>query len=479
MSARTKLGLVSLLLVFIVLWFSGLGYRKLANPDEGRYAEIPREMVVSHDWVTPRLNGIKYFEKPPLQYWATATAYTLFGVSEWATRLWPALTGFLTVLVIGWAGARLFGLAAGAAAALILIGNIYFSVMGHIATLDMGLAFFMSLALVCFLRAQAASADMNPLQRDVDPPRRDADQRQRYWMMGAAAASACAVLSKGVVAIALPGLALIFYSLAQRDVSIWRRLHPIASSAVFLAIAAPWFIAVSRANPEFLRFFFIHEHLERYTTATHHREGPLWYFLPILLIGLVPWIGLLPRAVRAAWLAPRPVGTARTQGTFSNERFLVAWALAIFIFFSASHSKLPAYVLPLVPALALLVGREVARMDPRAVFWRIAVVALIAATVLFGAIQAMEYRYASKPDFVLYESYSVWIKAGLATIFIATCVLYRWRATASGRHRRVCVDDPSGFATHGVGIRKALAAAIGLELGVEIRPVSRRGHAGV
>jgi len=120
--ASTLLWLV--LAVFTILWFSNLEYRILIKPDEGRYAEIPREMVATGDWVTPRLNGLKYFEKPPLQYWATATAYELFGEHQWTSRLWDALTGFMGVLLVWFAGARLFGREAGRYAALLLVSSL-------------------------------------------------------------------------------------------------------------------------------------------------------------------------------------------------------------------------------------------------------------------------------------------------------------------------------------------------------------------
>src|SRR5688572_27076256 len=130
---------LALLLLFLgtILWFGTLDYRKLVKPDEGRYAEIAREMAISGDWITPRLNGIKYFEKPPLQYWVTATAFKLFGVNEWTARLWTALSGFLTVLVVWWAGRRLYDAEVGLYAGAVLFSSIYFHLLGHVSTLDM------------------------------------------------------------------------------------------------------------------------------------------------------------------------------------------------------------------------------------------------------------------------------------------------------------------------------------------------------
>src|SRR5256885_15405824 len=146
--------LLALLAAFSLLWFCNLGYRPLVKPDEGRYAEISREMVASGDWVTPRLNGYKYFEKPALQYWATAAAYEVFGVNEASARLWTALTGFLGVLLVFFTGRRLFGPAAGLYAAAVTASAFLYAFIGHFNTLDMGLTFFLTLAVCAFLHAQ-------------------------------------------------------------------------------------------------------------------------------------------------------------------------------------------------------------------------------------------------------------------------------------------------------------------------------------
>src|SRR5262252_8113968 len=138
--------LALLALAALIIWFVNLDYRKLIKPDEGRYAELSREMAVSGDWVTPRLNGIKYFEKPPLHYWAGAAAFSLVGQHEWTARLWSALTGILGIGLAWFAGRRLFGRTAGLYAALVLGSSMMYVVVGHMNTLDMGLTLFLFLA---------------------------------------------------------------------------------------------------------------------------------------------------------------------------------------------------------------------------------------------------------------------------------------------------------------------------------------------
>ena len=257
-----------MLLIAIIIWCGNLEYRKLVLSDEGRYSEIPRYMAHSGDWITPRLNGIKYFEKPPLQYWATAAAYDLFGEHHWTARLWPALTGFLGVLLLFHAGARLFGTEAGLYAALVLGSSLLYSIAAHINTLDMGLTFFLGLALIGLLLALDARADAGT---------------HRLWMHVAWAGSALAVLSKGLIGIVLPAAVIVLYMLVKRDFAWWRKLHLASGGLLFLAVCAPWFIAVSIANPEFPWFFFVHEHLQRYTSTIHQRYQPWYYFVPILL----------------------------------------------------------------------------------------------------------------------------------------------------------------------------------------------------
>ena len=364
--------LLLLAVVLALLWFGGLGHRKLIKPDEGRYAEIPREMVASGDWLTPRLNDLKYFEKPPLQYWTTAAAYESFGISEWTSRLWTALTGFLGVLVIGYTASRLYGGHAGIYGATALASSLAYVLLAHFNTLDMGLSFFMSVTLCATLLARSARAEVDEPGAHCGSPPVQAQSRAARWMMLAWAAMALAVLSKGPVAAVLSGGALVLYVLFTRDWTLLKMLAPVRGLAIFLVIAAPWFIAVSRANPEFAHFFFIHEHVERFLTTEHKRTGPVWYFVPVLLVGLLPWLSVACSALARAWRAPARDG-------FFPARMLLAWSLVIFVFFSASGSKLPSYVLPMFPALALLIAGEIVRIDLRTLKRHLIGIAVLAA----------------------------------------------------------------------------------------------------
>ena len=393
--------LIALLLAFALVWMGTLGCRKLVTPDEGRYAEISREMALSGDWVTPRLNGIKYFEKPPLQYWATAAAFKTFGETEFSARLWTGLAGLLAVLATFFTGRRLFGAEAGLIAAAVCASSLLFVFMGHFNALDMGLAGCLHLAVCCFLLAQQGK-----------------EKQGRRWMLAAWAALALAVLAKGIVALVLTGATLVLYSLTTRDFSPWRRFTPVSGGLLFLAVAAPWFVAVSAANPEFARFFFIHEHFERFLTKTHGRVEPAWYFLPVLAIGFLPWTTLALQAVPGSW--------RRSGEGFQPRRFLLLWCLVVLGFFSASGSKLPSYILPLFPALALLVGEALPRLSTRAVQVHLAFVAALAsaATILAPKVARLGDE-ASLPEAM--ADYAVWL-TGSAALWLAAALAALWLA---------------------------------------------------
>lgn len=348
--------LTLVLLVVVALWFATLGTRHLLNPDEGRYAEISREMLVTGDWVTPRLNGIKYFEKPPLQYWATAIAYSVFGVNDVAARLWAGLTGFAGIVLVGFAGARLFGPAAGRMAAVITASSLLYVVIGHINTLDMGISFFLELAIFSFLLAQKSAVDSSA---------------ERNWMLSAWAGAALAFLSKGLIALILPSLTLVVYTASTREFSAWRRLHLVKGLLLFLLLTLPWLIAVSQANPEFPQFFFIHEQFERFLSNTHDRDGPWWYFLPLFILGSLPWTFVALRQFKRSWQLETQ------QSSMQTRRFLLLWVATVMVFFSASHSKLPPYIVPVIPMFALFVAEAFTRLDAKALRVHLLVVGVV------------------------------------------------------------------------------------------------------
>lgn len=354
----SRSAVVGILLIFALLWFATLGSRRLLDPDEGRYAEISREMLATGDWLTPRLDGLKYFEKPALQYWMTAGAYRVFGQNEFAARLWTGLTGFAGVVLAWFVGARLFGRAAGLMAASVLASSLLYVAIGHLTTLDMSLTFFLQLSVSSFLLAQRAAY---------------ASKEERNWMLLAWAAAGLAFLSKGLVALLLPALTLIVYTAFTREYSAWKRLHILTGAPLFLLVSAPWIVAVSRANPEFPQFFFLHEQFERFLTTVHKRDAPWWYFIPLFALGALPWTSVLVQTAKSSWQNDVSSG-------FQPKRFLMLWIAVVIVFFSASHSKLPPYIAPVFPATALVLGAALTRIEPRFLQRHF----LIAASLLFA-----------------------------------------------------------------------------------------------
>ena len=346
--------MVVLAAALVLIWFAALPGRALLTPDEGRYASLSLGMLQSGDWLTPRLDGLLYFEKPPLQYWAGAVAMALFGIDEFAARLWPALAGLATVALVAATASALWGRRAGVRAFFIAAATTWINGNSHFLTLDAGLCAALTLTLCAVLRAEHAGFTTGVGRR---------------WVLAAWLGIGLGLLSKGPIAAVLPGAVLVVHSLWRRDFSLWRHLRWVAGPLLALAVAAPWFVLVSWRNPGFASFFFIHEHLDRYLTNVHRREGVWWYFVPVAIGGLMPWTGALP------WLL-RP-----HRSDFARSLLLV-WAVVIFVFFSASHSKLTSYILPIFPALALLAARALEDASDRALRWILAVPTIAWAAVL-------------------------------------------------------------------------------------------------
>ena len=322
-----------LALFLTVIWLGMLSARPLFNPDEGRYAEIPREMLSGGDWVIPHLNGLAYIEKPPLQFWATALSYRMLGVSEFAARLYTALTALATLLVVGGVARRLWNPQASWRAMAVLSGMLMFVALGQLLTLDMSLTFYLTLSLAAFVLAQT-------------------ETQPRPWLMLLAWAGAgCGVLTKGVVAAAIPAAVLLLYSVYARDFAPWRRLQLAKGLPLFLAITVPWHWLAAQRLQDFLEFFFVHEHLARYLTPVADREEPWWFFGGVFLLGSLPWTVSGLRVLGSGWRRH-----AAPAGKFLPIVFLWIWVIFIGVFFSLSDSKLMPYILPVMPALALLIA---------------------------------------------------------------------------------------------------------------------------
>jgi 4-amino-4-deoxy-L-arabinose transferase-like glycosyltransferase len=323
-----------------ILFFFGLGWIGMIGPDEPRYAAIARAMLMSGDYITPRLNAVAWFEKPPLMYWIAAIGYKLFGVNEAGARFPSALGATVCVFFVYWCGRKLWDRTTGFLAGLILVTSIGFFAFARAASMDMPLTACMTMALVFFLLAVNDTTD----------------SRRRYFYAFYAALG-LGVLAKGPVAVLLAALSLAGFLFLRGKVSEWKTWYP-KGLWITAGVAAPWYIFCTIINGwEFPKEFFINQNLERFATTIHGHGRPFYFFLPVLLLLTFPWTFMLISALR------------RTLG--KNEHVLLWWAIVPFVFFSLSGSKLPGYILPMVPPIALLLSKEM--MQPASRVYRVAV----------------------------------------------------------------------------------------------------------
>lgn len=317
--------------------FSLAAIRPLEDPDEGRYAEIPREMIQSGDWVVPHLNGLIYIEKPPLHYWITALGYQVFGEHPWVVRLASVSLGLAGAALVVFYLMRTAGSVNALAAAAMFASSLLYFVSAQFASLDMTLCFFLTAALTLFAWSQQ--------QRGK--------QAARWKMIGCWIAIAGAIMTKGLIGFVIPAATLCIYSMASRDGAIWRHLQLRAGMLALLVLCTPWFVLMAYRVPGFNQFFFVHEHLARFATDEAQRLQPWWYFVVILAAGMAPWT---PSLVRAC--VERVRNTPAVRKDFDTDLLMLVWSGFILVFFSVSHSKLPGYILPVVPALVIFIARN-------------------------------------------------------------------------------------------------------------------------
>jgi len=404
-----------LLLLFLAVigatYVGTLGRYALSDPDEARYTEIPREMVESGDYVTPRLNYLKYFEKPPLVYWLNALAFRIFGLDEFVARLWPVVFAFLGMAVAYALGRSIYDPWVGGLAVAVLAASPYYFGLSEFLTLDMPLSGLMNVALGAFWLAYARPA------------------RRRAWLLTFYVVTALAVLTKGPVAAVLHGGIVVLFLLLRGE---WRALRWAVSPlgiAVFLVVTLPWFVLVSLRNPEFVHFFVVKQHLARYLDPREHHQ-PVWLYVPILVGGMLPWTLYAAYAPGPLWQALRRLLTLRVS---AGTLYLVVWSVVIFGFFTASGSKLGTYILPMICPAAVLLARfmrgllDAGRIDVQR---RTAVSVIVFAAVAFaGGLIADELLDDWRSEIVLAA-----LRFATPIILlgaIASLLVLRWSAEAS------------------------------------------------
>jgi 4-amino-4-deoxy-L-arabinose transferase-like glycosyltransferase len=360
---NTKPVALSSLAVFICL-FGHLGAFGLVGPDEPRYAWIARAMARTGDWVTPRLYGQPWFEKPILYYWAAAAGFLLHLPDEWAARLPSAFAALLAAMAVGWLGWNYYGEAADSFPTSALLAPLLFSTsvaaigFARAATPDMLFTAMLTLAMATAARVLRSARALGPdADGDSTSPRRDTLSLPLFGTF-----LGLAVLAKGPSAILLAGGAIGLWALATKR---WReaiRLADPLAIAAFAIVSLPWYVLCAVRNPDFLRVFIGQHNVARYLTPVFQHQQPVWFFGPVILLALLPWTALL-------WLVAQE-GLRLSRDRSSNGSpglFFASWAVFPVLFFSLSQSKLPGYILPSLPPLALLTSAALVRALSRPV----------------------------------------------------------------------------------------------------------------
>lgn len=374
MSAIARLAWTVLILATLYFcYFHNLGALGLVGPDEPRYAWIARNMAETGDWVTPRLYGKPWFEKPPLYYWSAALCFKLFGVSEVTARLPSALAALLATLAMAWLAWRVYGAETARWLLLLLPTTVSMIGFSHAAATDMPFAATLTIALVFAAQLLHLLPVSAPNSSTFFTSSTSLTSLIFGFFLGLAA------LAKGPAALVLPGGAVLLWAIfTKRWRDACRCLHPVAIIA-FCVTALPWYNLCARRNPDFFRVFIIEHNFQRYLTPEFQHVQPFWFYLPILLIAFIPW------TLQLVWSVVWAPFKSHWQHRASTVTFFfVCYASFCLVFFSVSQSKLPGYILPAIPVIAMLVATSyVAAPGPKRRYlrWLVSVCAILSTLV--------------------------------------------------------------------------------------------------
>ncbi len=338
MTTRTRTDVLLIAGFCAFLFFYGMGQFGLIGADEPRYAQVAREMLERHDWITPILGGHAWLEKPALYYWQAMLAYSMFGVSDVAARIPAALDATLLVVAV-YLFFRRFRRGVEVDAALITASCAGMIGYAHAASMDMALAATFSIGMLAWWAWR--------------------ESEQRIYLALFYGCMALGMLAKGPVAPFLAAAVIVVLALATRDVRLVLRTLWLPGILLFCALALPWYIAVQMRNPQFFREFILQHNLARFSSDLYHHRQPFWYYLPVTVLAFVPWtvfvIVAFVESVRIWWSERKSV-SAEPDFEFQFRAFTCCWLVVPIAFFSLSQSKLPGYILPAIPAGAVLLA---------------------------------------------------------------------------------------------------------------------------
>lgn len=363
-----------LTIIFSFFYSFMLGNRPLSAPDEARYVEISREMLSTGDYVTPKLNGIKYFEKPVFFYWLTSLSLKLFGMKEWAMRLVPMILAIIGIISVYFTSYFINGRITGILSSVVLGTNLLYYAMSRFINLDMAVGIFISIALLSFLLST----------------KEQLNNYKNIFLSIFFSLCAIATLTKGLIGAIIPGTIILLWIIICRK---WQHLKLAFCPwgiILFFIIVIPWHILIIYRNPEFAYFYFVQEHFLRYLTVMHGRYQPIWFFAPIVLIGLFPWISFFGQTIK----------NLCSKKLNPDNIFLLIWIIFIFTFFSLSNSKLISYILPIFPPASIIIGDYLKKIYKEKAPYLFGIYIYITLCIIFSFLSI----------FVLYDQELIFIK---------------------------------------------------------------------
>jgi 4-amino-4-deoxy-L-arabinose transferase-like glycosyltransferase len=380
------------------LFFFGLSYFGLVGADEPRYAQVAREMLNRHDWITPTLGGKPWLEKPVLYYWQAIIAYHIFGVSDWAARIPSAADATLMVLAV-YLFLRRFRPAFHLDGALITASAAGVIGFARAASTDMPLASTLTIAMLAWYAWY--------------------EGRARSYLVLSFFFLGLGVLAKGPVALLLALLIVVLFAALTHDFETLNETFWIPGIAIFLAVGLPWYIAVQLKNPEFFRVFILQHNLERFGTNLYHHAEPFWYYLPVVLLALIPWTIFVVVAVSKTIAVWRKEKNEKKELRSAEDLnlFLIIWLIAPVLFFSISQSKLPGYIVPALPAGSLLVAEYIRRHSSRSEPVHILQIMIHSIVACAPLVPALMIQY------ILLQHRIPWSNARVSMAFSAACAV--------------------------------------------------------
>jgi len=402
LSSRARLRMDGLLLACVCgfCFFFGLAHFGLIGADEPRYAQVAREMLARHDWITPTLGRTPWLEKPPLYYWEAMLAYSALGVSDWAARLPSAVDATCMILAVYFflrrfrSDAELDGALMTASAA----GVIGFA---RAASMDMPLAATFTIGLLAWYAWQQTE---------------NKSSLAAFYVF-----IALGTLAKGPVALVLAATVIVAFAFAKGDARLILRTLWVPGIVLFCAVAMPWYVAIQLRNPGFFHEFILQHNLARFGTNLYHHREPFWYYAPVTLIALAPWtvfaLAALAKSVAGWWNQRR---SPKSEDAFPV--FLIVWTIAPLVFFSISQSKLPGYIVPAIPAGTLLLADTVKRQRAANQRPHLALILLHALLVAGLLVPALLIQYLLAQPRLPWNQ-ATWVSLSIALILAAAIAL--------------------------------------------------------